>query len=88
MGKGRQISLEQRPRAEEDPAVAAASVLARAEFITRLDALSRNEGFPFPKGASEKVIQAAIALYRGKGKEGLARAAKLHFKTTQAVLGK
>ncbi|MGZ5498974.1 MAG: ribonuclease HIII, partial [Candidatus Aminicenantales bacterium] len=39
--KGREIELVQMPRAEEDPAVAAASILARAEFLTRLHFLSK-----------------------------------------------
>src|SRR2546421_15740 len=33
MEKGRKIKLEQRPHAEEDIAVAAASILARAKFV-------------------------------------------------------
>ncbi|HYA49488.1 MAG TPA: ribonuclease HIII, partial [Burkholderiales bacterium] len=39
--KGRAIELVQMPRAEEDPAVAAASILARAEFLERLRSLGR-----------------------------------------------
>src|SRR5206468_3922074 len=38
--RGRRISLTQRPRAESDPVVAAASIVARAEFLTRLAALA------------------------------------------------
>jgi ribonuclease HIII len=34
--RGRSIELQQRTRAESDPAVAAASILARAEFLRRL----------------------------------------------------
>ena len=41
LSKGRKITLEQRPRAEEDIAVAAASILARAEFVRRIEHLSR-----------------------------------------------
>ncbi|MFZ3013851.1 MAG: ribonuclease HIII, partial [Nitrospira sp.] len=38
--KGRKIVLEQRTKAESDLAVAAASILARAEFLLRLKRLS------------------------------------------------
>ena len=50
--KGRKITLEQRPRAESDLAVAAASILARAEFLIRLKRLSSEVGTTLPKGAS------------------------------------
>src|SRR5438094_9430993 len=39
--KGRQIKLEQRPRAEADTAVAAASILARANFVQAMEQLSK-----------------------------------------------
>jgi ribonuclease HIII len=87
MARGKQVTLEQRPRAEEDIAVAAASVLARGEFLLRLEALSKKEGTALPKGASDQVVHAAIFFFRQKGMEGLKRIAKIHFKTTQTVLG-
>jgi ribonuclease HIII len=87
MSRGKQITLEQRPRAEEDIAVAAASVLARGEFLLKMESLSKKEGMTLPRGASEQVVRAAVALFKKKGMDGLSRVAKLHFKTTQAVLG-
>jgi ribonuclease HIII len=84
--KGREIELVQMPRAEEDPAVAAASILARAEFLTRLRFLSREVGLELPKGASDQVEAAAVRLVREKGPDVLARVAKTHFKTTVRVL--
>jgi len=84
--KGREIDLVQQPRAEEDAAVAAASILARAEFLTRLHFLSRDAGFDLPKGASAMVEDAAVKLVREKGPEILGKVAKLHFKTTVRVL--
>jgi ribonuclease HIII len=84
--KGREIELVQMPRAEEDPAVAAASILARAEFLARLRNLSRDIGAELPKGASEQVEAAAAALVRAKGPEILDKVAKTHFKTTVRVL--
>jgi ribonuclease HIII len=84
--KGREIELVQRPRAEEDMAVAAASILARAEFLDRLQALSREVGAALPKGASDLVEAAAARLVKGKGPDILKRVAKVHFKTTVRVL--
>lgn len=84
--KGREIELVQMPRAEEDPAVAAASILARAEFLSRLRYLSRDVGLELPKGASDIVEAAAVKLVREKGPGILDRVAKIHFKTTVRVL--
>jgi len=85
--KGRTIELVQMPRAEDDPAVAAASILARAEFLTRLHLLSREIGAELPKGASAQVEEAAVKLVRAKGPDILDKVAKTHFKTTARVLG-
>jgi ribonuclease HIII len=85
--KGKQIQLVQRPKAEEDLAVAAASILARAEFLHRLKRLSDEVGTTLPKGATD-VELAARMVVKKHGKERLGTVAKLHFKTTKAVLGK
>ena len=85
--KGRKIALEQRHKGEEDIAVAAASIVARDEFVRRLGRLSSDLGLPLPKGASPEVELAAKAVVKKHGKDGLAKVAKLHFKTTKAVLG-
>lgn len=85
--RGREIELEQRVRAEEDRAVAAASVIARAEFLRRLERLSRKAGFPLPKGASASVEEAARRLIAEKGREALSQFAKVHFKTTSRLGG-
>jgi len=84
--KGRTIALEQRPKAESDIAVAAASILARAEFLIRLKRLSDEVGTTLPKGASATVELAARMVVKKHGQERLEQVAKLHFKTTQAVL--
>ena len=84
--KGQKISLEQRPKAESDIAVAAASILARAEFLIRLKRLSSEVGSTLPKGASPAVELAAKMIVKKHGQERLGSAAKLHFKTTKAVL--
>lgn len=79
------VSLSQRHRAEEDPVVAAASILARAAFVQGIEQLSQEVGIPLPKGASEKVKSAARSLVHKIGKESLGNFAKLHFKTTQEL---
>jgi ribonuclease HIII len=84
--KGRKILLEQRPKAESDLAVAAASILARAEFLIRLKRLSGEVGTTLPKGASPAVELAAKMIVKKHGQARLGTVAKLHFKTTKAVL--
>jgi ribonuclease HIII len=86
--KGRRIVLEQRTKAESDLAVAAASIVARAEFLLRLKRLSDEIGTVLPKGASPAVELAGRMIVKKHGQERLGTVAKLHFKTTKAVLDK
>lgn len=81
------INLKQRPRAEEDPVVAAASILARAAFVDGIDNLGKEAGIELPKGASDKVVDVGRKLVDKLGKDQLGKFAKLHFKTTNDVLG-
>lgn len=81
------VHLTQRHRGEEDPIVAAASILAREAFVEGLRHLGDQFGMILPKGASKQTILAAKELYRKYGKDGLEQTAKLHFKTAQAVMG-
>ncbi len=85
--KGRTVTLEQRHKAESDLAVAAASILARAEFLFRLRYISDEIGTMLPKGASPAVELAGRMIVKKHGEERLGSVAKLHFRTTQAVLG-
>jgi len=85
MKKGREINLEQRVRAESDLAVAAASILARNEFVQRMKKLSENYGIEFSKGASEQVKKQASAFVGKFGRSELKNLAKLHFKTTKEL---
>jgi ribonuclease HIII len=80
------VTLTQRHRAEEDLVVAAASILARAAFLEGLEMLSKEFALKLPKGASRTTIQAGRTLVAQHGRDALGKAAKLHFKTTQAVL--
>lgn len=85
--KGRQITLVQQIHAEEDVAVAAASILARARFVQQLEQLSKRVGITLPKGASDPVIVTiGRELVTKYGKDILEEIAKLHFKTTAVIL--
>ncbi len=85
--KGRQITLVQQPRAEEDVAVAAASILARVRFVQQLEQLSRRIGKTLPKGASDPaIVTVGRELVATHGKEILTEIAKLHFKITEMIL--
>ena len=86
MEKGRKIRIIQRIEAESDMAVAAASILARADFIQRLAAQSIKYGIDFPKGASQPVIESGRKFVRRYGSQRLYEVAKIHFKTTKSVL--
>jgi ribonuclease HIII len=73
--------LDQRTKAESDPVVAAASILARASFERVMLELSNEWGEPLLKGANSKVRDQAKAIVSKRGRAGLADFAKLHFKT-------
>jgi ribonuclease HIII len=78
--------IVQMPRAESDVAVAAASILARAEFLRYMNSISDHYTVPVPKGASDNVIYAAQYMIKKHGQDILKYVAKLHFKTTEKVL--
>ena len=84
--KGKRIRLVQRTKAESDLAVAAASILARADFLLRLQRLSQEVNTTLPKGASASVALAGRMVVKKYGRDRLGTVAKLHFKTTQQVL--
>jgi ribonuclease HIII len=87
MPLGRSIELIQKHRAEEDLAVAAASILARDEFVTRLGRLEKEYGMAFPKGASAAVDAAAKEFVAKQGAENLPKVAKTHFRTALRAQG-
>lgn len=81
MRLGRQVELVQKHRAETDVAVAAASILARAEFLRRLAMLEKQFGITLPRGASGRVEQAACEFIAKHGPDALSKVAKMHFRT-------
>lgn len=80
------VRLEVRTRAEDDAAVAAASIVARARQLEEVDRISERVGFRLPLGATH-VVGAGRRLVEEFGEEGLAEVAKIHFATTRKVLG-
>ncbi|MBU0477672.1 ribonuclease HIII [bacterium] len=86
--KGKTLKLIQMPKAEQNIAVAAASILARARFLEKLSKLSNEYKINLPKGASQSVIEAAKKLVDMHGRESLRKVAKLHFKITTKVVSK
>ena len=86
MEKGKNIFLEQRPKAEDNIAVAAASILARNEFISRLKRISRKYDLEFPKGVSNSTVNVGKKFVNLYGRQKLNEVAKIHFKTTKKIL--
>jgi ribonuclease HIII len=86
MERGRTIELIQVHRGERDVAVAAASLLARDVFLRRLEDLSKQLGIPLPRGAVD-VVGTGRRLVRQHGPDLLWKVAKVHFRTTDKVLG-
>src|SRR5437762_11930281 len=64
---GRKIAIEQRPRAESDIAVAAASILAREAFINWLERKSKELGLRLERGVSPSVKENARKLVELNG---------------------
>lgn len=83
--KGRGIVLEQRTKAESDPAVAAASILARERFIDALETAGRTHGVVLPRGASAQVKAVARGLAERQGGAVLRLLAKIHFRTAREI---
>src|ERR1700736_589933 len=82
---GQKIDIQQRPRAESDIAVAAASILAREAFINWLDREGKKLGVRLERGVSPAVKAGAEKLIEGKGPEILRQVAQVHFRTAHAV---
>jgi ribonuclease HIII len=81
------FKLISRTKAESDPVVAAASIVARAVYVREMKRLSREAGEPLVKGASGKVREQAKKIVAAKGGEALGNFAKMHFKTAYEARG-
>jgi ribonuclease HIII len=87
MAQGKELQLVQRHKAEEDIAVAAASILARDEFVKGLAKLEKQFEMKFPKGASVAVDAAAKKFVEERGAGELGKISKLHFRTALRAQG-
>jgi ribonuclease HIII len=85
---GRNIVLDQRPRAESDIAVAAASIIAREAFINWLERKGKEVGVRFERGVSPRVKETAKKLVEMNGPEALCDVAKVHFRTAHEIAPK
>lgn len=84
--KTENFDLKMRTKAEEDPVVAAASVVARATYVYAMRTLSGDAGFQLKKGASAEVKKQAVEIVRKFGAGDLKKFAKLHFKTAAEAI--
>lgn len=80
------FELKMRTKAEEDPVVAAASIIARATYIYSMRKLSDECGIKLKKGASADVRKQAVEIVEKFGADALKRFAKLHFKTASEAI--
>lgn len=82
----KEFDLRMRTKAEEDPVVAAASVVARAEFQRQMSALSKRFGARLQKGAGPLVKEQARQIIDKFGVQSLREFVKLHFRTAYEVV--
>ena len=84
-GFSENFTLQQRVRAESDPVVAAASVIARATYVRQLKKLSDEAGIVLLKGAGGNVKTTLRSLIEKQGRDNLPKFCKMHFKTVAEV---
>jgi ribonuclease HIII len=82
---GRKIDIQQRPKAESDIAVAAASILAREAFIDWLERRGKALGLRLERGVSASVKETAKKLVETNGAHILRELAKVHFRTAHDI---
>jgi ribonuclease HIII len=84
--KGLSLNLTQRHKGEQDPVVAAASILARAAFVEGMEELEKEYNLKLPKGVNSDVKAAAKKAISIYGEDFLGKIAKMHFKTSGEIL--
>jgi ribonuclease HIII len=87
MENGKKLQLTQLPKGERYIAVAAASILARDRFLSRMEILRDTYRIELPKGASDSVVNAGKLFVQTYGDNSLGKIAKLHHKTTEKIRG-
>lgn len=74
------VDFTQRPKAESNLAVAAASILARAQFLHTMEELAALAGMPeLPKGGGPQTTACAKTIAATLGQEALVNFVKMHF---------
>lgn len=80
------VSFSQRPKAESNTAVAAASILARAQFLRTMEELATMAGVKeLPKGGGALATECAKEIAAKLGKEALINFVKIHFVNYERV---
>jgi ribonuclease HIII len=80
------VEFDIRKEAENDIAVAAASVIARDRFLNWFTKARREYGVDLPLGINDDTIRCGKTLVEKYGRDVLSKIAKLHFKTTDKIL--
>jgi ribonuclease HIII len=81
------FTLDMQTKAEQDPVVAAASIVARAEYIRQMGELSKLAGDKLQKGAGFKTLEQAKQLVEKFDDDRFGEFAKLHFRTAYLARG-
>lgn len=80
------VNFSQRPKAESNTAVAAASILARAQFLRTMEELAQQAGVKeLPKGGGTLATECAKEIAGKLGKEALVNFVKTHFVNYERV---
>ncbi len=82
------FDLRMRTKAESDPVVAAASVIARATWLNQIKKLESLANRKIPKGSGEQAKEVARELFNEIGHTRMNEFCKLHFKTAYEAMGK
>ncbi len=86
--EGEDFDLQMRTKAESDPVVAAASVIARATWLDQMKKLEEKAGRSIPKGSGAQAKEVATTLFEELGEERMREFCKMHFKTAYEAMGK
>lgn len=81
------FDLQMRTKAESDPVVAAASIVARAVYVRAVKDLEKAAEMKLPKGCSSGTRQTGEKLVEKFGRARFGSFAKLHFKTAYEAQG-
>jgi ribonuclease HIII len=86
--EGKDFELRMRTKAEEDPVVAAASIIARATWLQQMKKLEEMAGENLPKGSGAQAKEKAGMIFKRLGEERMREFCKMHFKTAYEAMGK